>query len=404
MRVHTELRLPYSTIDAQDNGPRLNASGVAFGETRQQRLRVAHDRVRAAVHATASALLLSVLTIGPTAAQDTTSARPTMRADGTIPMRAYDLPISRFLTPPAREAFIQWTRRTEGAMKGCPTRADTEEKALAMRRCVNELFAPLLAKQKARYDVRIESDTIGGIYAEVFTPAGGVSRQNQGRVLINVHGGGFILGARTISQIEAIPIAAAGKIKVVSVDYRMGPEHKFPAASQDVAAVYREILKRYNPKNVGIYGCSAGGVLTAQALSWFQKEGLPMPGAAGMFCAAASYWDEGDSGYFINGSPAPPNENPYLRDADFKDPLVFPINAPEVLAKFPPSLLVVSTRDFALSSVVHTHSELVKHGVAAELHVWEGLGHAFFMDPDFPQSREMYEVTVKFFDRHLGRD
>jgi epsilon-lactone hydrolase len=122
-----------------------------------------------------------------------------------------------------------------------------------------------------------------------------------------------------------------------------------------------------------------------------------------MFCAAASYWDEGDSGYFINGGPAPIGENAYLKDADPKDPLVFPINSPTVLAKFPPSLLVVATRDFALSSVVHTHSELIRLGVEADLHVWEGLGHAFFFDPELPQSREMYDVTVKFFDRHLGK-
>jgi monoterpene epsilon-lactone hydrolase len=54
--------------------------------------------------------------------------------------------------------------------------------------------------------------------------------------------------------------------------------------------------------------------------------------------------------------------------------------------------------------VVQTHSELVRLGVEAELHVWEGLGHAFFFNPELPQSREMYDVTVKFFDKHLGKE
>jgi epsilon-lactone hydrolase len=96
--------------------------------------------------------------------------------------------------------------------------------------------------------------------------------------LINLHEGGFVFGGRWGGQIESIPIAAVGKFKVMSVDYRMAPEHRFPAASGDVAAVYRELLNTYQPKNIGIYGCSACGLLTAQAVAWLQKEGLPPPG------------------------------------------------------------------------------------------------------------------------------
>jgi len=342
--------------------------------------------------------------LGSLVAQDSASARPSMRPDGTMPVRAYDLPVSKFLTPEARSAYIRENRATEQLLKGCTSAADTEKGALALRRCIAPMFAQTIAKLKARYSVKIDRQTLGGIYTEVVTPVAGISPDNQNRVLIDVHGGGFTIGSRTESQVESIPIAALGRIKVVSVDYRMGPEHQFPAASEDVAAVYRAILKQYKPKNVGIYGCSAGGVLTAQSLAWFQKENLPTPGAAGMFCAAAGYWDEGDSGYYVNGGPQPANKNPYLKNANLNDPLVFPINSPAVLAKFPPSLLVVATRDFALSSVVQTHSELVRLGVEAELHVWEGLGHAFFFDPDLPQSREMYDVTVKFFDKHLGKE
>lgn len=352
--------------------------------------------------------IVLVLSVGRGAAalgaQDSASARRTMRADGTTPVPTYDLPVSKFLTPEARKTLIQGNLALEGLIKGCTTTADTEKGAVALRRCIAPMFAQSIAKLKARYAVTIEPQTLGGVYTEVVTPVAGISPENKNRVLINVHGGGFTIGSRTESQVEAIPIAASGKIKVVSVDYRMGPEHQFPAASQDVAAVYRAILKQYQPQNVGIYGCSAGGVLTAQSLAWFQKEGLPTPGAAGMFCAAAGFWDEGDSGYYVNGGPQPPNRNPYLKNANLKDPLVFPINSPAVLAKFPPSLLVVATRDFALSSVVQTHSELVRLGVEADLHVWEGLGHAFFFDPELPQSREMYDVTVKFFSKHLGKE
>jgi epsilon-lactone hydrolase len=169
------------------------------------------------------------------------------------------------------------------------------------------------------------------------------------------------------------------------VDYRQGPEYKFPAASQDVTAVYKELLKTYKPQNIGIYGCSAGGVLTAQAVAWIAKENLPAPGAVGIFCASAAGWSGGDSGYVALpldgvmpsrediGPPHPSVSNAaYFSEADFTDPMVEPIRSKAVLAKFPPMLIVTSTRDLAMSPAVHTHAQLVKLGVDAELHVWEG--------------------------------
>jgi monoterpene epsilon-lactone hydrolase len=227
-----------------------------------------------------------------------------------------------------------------------------------------------------------------------------------------LHGGGFVTGAGTGARIESIPIAAVGRFKVISVEYRMAPEYTFPAASEDVEAVYREFLKTYRPEDIGIYGCSAGGELTGQMVAWFQWKGLPMPGAVGMFCAAASYWGEGDSGrvtaalWGVSAQDVTDSrKNLYLKDVDPSDPLAFPIHSPQVLAKFPPALLISSTRDVGLSSVVHTHSELVANGVQAELHVWEGLDHEFFffIDPDLPESRQVYDVVAKFFDQHLGR-
>ena len=93
-----------------------------------------------------------------------------------------------------------------------------------------------------------------------------------------------------------MPIAFVGKFRVISIDYREAPEYSFPAASEDVAKVYAELLKTYKPTNIGIYGCSAGGPLTAESIAWFQKLKLPLPGAVGMFCEGAAFWTEGDSG------------------------------------------------------------------------------------------------------------
>jgi acetyl esterase/lipase len=187
----------------------------------------------------------------------------------------------------------------------------------------------------------------------------------------------------------------------------MAPEYAFPAASEDVAAVYRELLKSYRPQNIGIYGCSAGGLLTAESIAWFQKEGLPLPAAVGMFGSGAAYYQDGDSAPYASareGFPLePPQVHPYFKGTDPANSLAFPIHSPQVMAKFPPSLLITSTRDLAMSSVVYTHSELVRLGVEADLHVWEGMPHCFPFGPDLPQAAEAHDVIVKFFDQHLGK-
>jgi len=94
---------------------------------------------------------------------------------------------------------------------------------------------------------------------------------------------------------------------------------------------------------------------------------------------------------------------PYFAGVSITDPLAAPASSSEVLAKFPPTLIVTATRGFELSSAVHTHGLLVKAGVDTDLHVWDGLFHGFFYNVDVPESRDCYDVIVKFFERHLGK-
>jgi epsilon-lactone hydrolase len=320
------------------------------------------------------------------------------------------LPESPFLSHETLAALrAAQERRNEQAAadKNCALSAAANPGQIAaMRSRMADGFyeSPQYRQLQDKYRVTLTTQIIGHVYAEAFVPVEGIEAKNQDRVLINLHGGGFLVGARTISHLESIPISSVGRIRVISVDYGTAPEHTFPSASENVAFVYRELLKAYKPQNIGIYGCSAGGLLTAQALAWFQKERLPLPGAVAMLCGAAAYWTEGDSAYFMGEhSQDTAQKNPYFKGADADDPLAFPIRSSTILAKFPDSLLITSTRDVALSSVVHTHSRLVALGVRAELHVWEGLGHAFHFDPNLPESREVYESVVKFFDQKLGK-
>lgn len=328
------------------------------------------------------------------------------------------LPDSSFLTPEVIKRLQQWKELMKEAFKrieSCgPLDGGTDlAQAKQIQSCQANLFYqnPQYQNIRKRYEVSIHIQEFGGIPTEVFTPIKGVATQNKNRVLINLHGGGFKGGSRISSHLESIPISAVAKIKVISVDYRMAPRFYFPAASEDVEAVYVQLLKEYDPRNIGIFGCSAGGLLTAQAVAWLQKRNLPMPGAVGMFCAGASYWSEGDSGSFApmwGESPRPnsihddPNFE-YLKQTDLGNPLAYPVRSKDTMSRFPPSLLISSTRDLAMSSVVQTHSILIQQGVPADLHIWEGLPHGFFADPELPQSREMYEVTARFFERYLGK-
>jgi len=95
--------------------------------------------------------------------------------------------------------------------------------------------------------------------------------------------------------------------------------------------------------------------------------------------------------------------HPYFKNVDFNSPLVMPGNSVAVLARFPPTLLISGTRDMALSAVLRTDDLLTQAGVATELHVWEGMWHSFFSDPELPESKAAYAVMARFFERRLGR-
>ena len=324
----------------------------------------------------------------PAPTTSTESSQVTVDQDGTIHVPAYALPSSIYMSEKAKQAYLV-------------TRREFENSAFWESR---------LAKAKVVYPAIVKEKQLGGVRTDIVIPKEGVAQQNRDRVLINLHGGGFMGGAGLLQLLESIPIAGTAKIKVISIDYRLAPDlasgHKFPAASEDVATVYKELLKEYEPRNIGIYGCSAGGILTAMSVAWFQKEHLPRPGAIGVFCAADAVL-EGDSRYMVGPldplGGSPPKTLPYLAGVDLKAPLVSPTLHPEVLAQFPPTLLITGTRDFLASGVIYAHTQLVKVGVDTELHVWEGMWHAFFIDVDIPESKEMYEVTARFFNTHLGK-
>ena len=323
---------------------------------------------------------------------------------------AVGFPLEPMLSPPPPSVHISEQARqsmTRMREQMAPHIKDMLTGDANTRRAIldEHFFAPRIAEARRLYPVEEEVLEIDGVYTEVFTPAEGVPAEHEGLVLINLHGGGFSMGARTEGRLESIPVASIARMKVISVDYRQGPEHQFPAASEDVATVYRHLLDSYSPQSVGIFGCSAGGMLTAQAVAWFNAHNISQPGAIGIFCAGAGKFGTGDAAIITRafgtdfGSG---QEIEYFSGQSWDNPLIGPQEHPDILARFPPALLITSTRDGALSSAAITHPRLVGAGVEAYLHVYEGLHHYVFADTDLPASRHVFQVIADFFNRELG--
>jgi monoterpene epsilon-lactone hydrolase len=258
---------------------------------------------------------------------------------------------------------------------------------------------------KRLYPANVTEATIAGVPVRVVTPLSGEKR---GRVLINLHGGGFNSDSGSLT--ETIPMANLTGTKVIAVLYRLAPEHPFPAGLDDAIAVYKEVLKTYKPKNIGIYGTSAGAILTAEVTAKIKQLGLPMPGATGVFSGMGDFARAGDStamyalnglsGYLAPPKPGPTN-NEYVGSTDPKDPILSPMYGD--LTGFPPTLFITSGRDLLLSGTTILHRAYLRAGVDAQLVVFEALPHAFWNNPNLPESKEADGLMAKFFDTHLGK-
>ena len=258
---------------------------------------------------------------------------------------------------------------------------------------------------KRLYPANVAESTIAGVPVRVVTP---VSDERRDRVLINLHGGGFNSDSGSLT--ETIPMANLTGTKVIAVLYRLAPEHPFPAGLDDAIAVYKEMLKTYKPKNIGIYGTSAGAILTAEVTAKIKQLGLPMPGATGVFSGMGDFARAGDSTamYALNGLSgylAPPQTGPtnneYVGSTDPKDPILSPVYGD--LTGFPPTLFLTSGRDLLLSGTTILHRAYLRAGVDAQLVVFEALPHAFWNNPELPESKEADADMAKFFDTHLGK-
>jgi monoterpene epsilon-lactone hydrolase len=317
-----------------------------------------------------------------------------MYANGTMRVTRV-VPVPDTLSPEAQKSVSVPRPDTEPPYDAAKDRAQAEAWQLNGGEMVRKVYPVNLAKE-----------TIAGVPVRIVTPPT-IPPDKQNRVLINVHGGGF--SADWGSEIETIPIANLTQTKVVAVLYRLAPEDPFPAAVDDIVAVYRELIKIYKPQNIGLYGTSAGAVLTAEVASRLRQLGLPLPAALGIFSGNGDFSEFGDSIYLYGlwGLSGPisrwagKHDTGYTGTANLKDPVLSPIYAD--LKGFPPTLFLTSGRDLLLSNTVNLHRAFLHAGVNAQLVVFDGLRHAFWNDWSLPESKEAHHMMADFFDQHLGK-
>jgi epsilon-lactone hydrolase len=247
----------------------------------------------------------------------------------------------------------------------------------------------------------VEQRDIGPCPLYVVTPEGVADGDR--RVLLDVHGGAWILGGGDLCKMTAISAANAVGARTWSVDYRMPPDHPFPTPLDDCLTAYRMLLEDCRPSEIVVGGTSAGGNLAAALILRARDEGLPLPAAVLFNTGAFDLTGSGDSWRINDGldnvlsGPVEPCTELYAGTHDRREPYISPLYGD--LSGFPPSIFLTGTRDRLLSDNVRMHRALRSAGADAELHVWEAAGHGGFLGMA-PEDAERFGEMRRFARAH----
>ncbi|MEU4227020.1 alpha/beta hydrolase fold domain-containing protein [Nonomuraea sp. NPDC026600] len=219
------------------------------------------------------------------------------------------------------------------------------------------------------------------------------------RVLLSVHGGAFTTGGGAATRAATRFVAGAYGVIVWSVDYRMPPDHPYPAALDDCLDAYRALLDSHDPASIAISGLSAGGNLVAALLLRLREEGLPMPCAVVLNSPLVDLTLSGDTivnNAFGEGAGLTNSMKLYAGDHDLMDPRLSPLFG-QIGDDWPPTIMFSGTRDFLLSDTVRMHRKLLAAGVQAQLHVFDAAPHGMF-GGNAPEDRLLVAQARRFLE------
>jgi acetyl esterase/lipase len=246
--------------------------------------------------------------------------------------------------------------------------------------------------------VDVEPAEFNGVPGFVVTPKGWASTDE--RLYFDIHGGALIQGGGEMCRLMGMATAQRVQAKVWTVDYRMPPDHPYPAPLDDCVAAYRAVVEAYGADKVVVGGVSAGGNLVAATLLRGRDEGLPLPAGALLLTPEVDLTESGDSfatnlglDPLLRTSLMPANQL-YANGHDLSHPYLSPLFG-DFSKGFPPTFISAGTRDLFLSNAVLMHRALRAAGVPAELHVIEAAGHGGFLGMA-PEDRELDNEIRRF--------
>ncbi len=251
-------------------------------------------------------------------------------------------------------------------------------------------------------DVSIEEIMIEHMNADWVS----VPESKDNRVVLYLHGGGYMIGSNTGYREFASRMARAAQARVLLINYRLAPENPFPAAVDDAVMAYRYLLDQgVSAEQLMVAGDSAGGGLTVATLVALRDGGSPMPACATCFSPWVDLAGEGDSAQ-PGAVDDPMIAIEGLQDMgttyageDLRNPLASPLYAN--LSGLPPLQVFVGTREILLSDATRIVDQAQSAGVDASLNVGDGLIHVWQLFATVPEAAESLTQVGEFADKHL---
>jgi acetyl esterase/lipase len=254
-------------------------------------------------------------------------------------------------------------------------------------------------------DVQVERVGAGGVPAAWISAPGG----DNGRVILYLHGGGYVVGSVRTHGVMMAGMARASGARVLGLEYRCGPENPFPAAVEDSVAAYRWLISNgTDPSRVVIAGDSAGGGQTVATCMWLRYLGEPPPAAQVSISGWTDLTQTGES--LITNAEVDPSVTKqrlerltkvYMGDKDPSAPLASPIYGD--FAGLPPLLAQVGSIEVLLDDSTRIVDRAKAAGVDATLEVWPDMPHVWHLfAPILKEGRESIESMGKFVRKHTG--
>lgn len=278
----------------------------------------------------------------------------------------------------------------------------TEMGIAGMRNGLNEALARFMRLPSF---VRVQDVDAGGVPAEWIR----VPESDKDAVLIYLHGGAYVFGSAETHRNLAWRLAVQAKCRVLLVDYRLAPEHPYPAPVEDSIAVYDWVLEQgFDPARIGISGDSAGGGLTFATLAKIKDTGRPMPAAAfgispwtDLACTGKSMRSNARHDPMFDPGAVPRAVDFYLQGADPYDPYASPLYAD--LEGFPPTMIHVGSSEILLDDSRRLAHNMKEAGVLVELEVWRNMPHVWHVfAPFFPEASQAITRGANFLLRHMA--